>query len=280
MLFDLCVPARNEEATIQDALRRLVKSLEDLGIDWQITVVVNGTTDDTLQRINEFRISNIECRILNVGRLPGDIRNSANASERIFDIRVLECPEAGKGAAIRFAAQNSQADIFGFIDADLSADPDMIAPMVKKIIDGQATALASDRGQADIVIGSRLADTRTTNRSWLRTLSSQFFNLMAKLILGLKVKDAQCGLKVMNSRAKTILASCQEKGWFLDIEFLARIAQDGFRIVEVPVPWIEFRYAMRQSQIRMFQDGVGAVKAMFRIKRRLKQSASRIAHSP
>lgn len=248
MTFDLCVPARNEGATIQDALRRLVKSLEDLGIDWQITVAINGTTDDTLQRVEEFKIQNSKSKI-----------------------QTLSCPEAGKGAAIRFAAQNSQADIFGFIDADLSADPDMISPMVRKITDGQATVARERRGQADIVIGSRLADNRTTNRSWPRTLSSQFFNLMSRLILGLKVKDAQCGLKVMNSRAKAILVNCQEKGWFLDIEFLARIAQDGFRVVEVPVPWIEFRYAMRQSQISMFKDGLGAMVAMWRIRRRLKK---------
>ncbi|MHB8831230.1 MAG: glycosyltransferase [Patescibacteria group bacterium] len=232
MMFDLCVPARNEGATIQDALRRLTKSLSDLGIDWQITVAINGTTDDTAQKVLEY-------------------------GNRIM---ALERPEAGKGAAIRLAAQNSQADIFGFIDADLSADPDMIAPMVKKILDGQA----------DVVIGSRLADTRTTNRSWLRTMSSQFFNLMSRLILGLKVKDAQCGLKVMNSRAKNVLVNCQEEGWFLDIEFLAKMAQDGFKVVEVPVPWIEFLYTMRQSQVRMFKDGLGAIKAMWRIRRRLK----------
>ncbi len=233
MLFDLCVPARNEGMTIQDALRRLVKSLGDLGIDWQITVVVNGSTDDTFKKVLEY-------------------------GDRVV---ALERKEAGKGAAIRFAAQNSQSDFFGFIDADLSADPDMIAPIVKKILDGQA----------DVMIGSRLANTRTTNRSWLRTLSSQFFNLMSRLILGLKVKDAQCGLKVMNSRAKNILASCQETGWFLDIEFLARIAQDGLKVVEVPVPWIEFRYAMRQSQIRMFGDGLRAIGAMWRIRLRLKK---------
>ncbi|MDD5725938.1 MAG: glycosyltransferase [Patescibacteria group bacterium] len=249
MMFDLCVPARNEGATIQDALRRLTKSLSDLGIDWQITVAINGTTDDTVQKINAFEL-----------RASRPHRQRSVAGAASFEIRALERPEAGKGAAIRLAAQNSQADIFGFIDADLSADPDMIAPMVKKILDGQA----------DVVIGSRLADTRTTNRSWLRTMSSQFFNLMSRLILGLKVKDAQCGLKVMNSRAKNVLVNCQEEGWFLDIEFLAKMAQDGFKVVEVPVPWIEFLYTMRQSQVRMFKDGLGAIKAMWRIRHRLK----------
>lgn len=248
MLFTLCLPTRNEAANIQDALRRVVRALQELniqhttfnlpnaGIDWRIVVAINGTTDETLQRIEEF---NIQHPTSNIG--------------------VLSRPEAGKGAAIRLAAQNSQADIFGFIDADLSADPDMIEPMIKKIL----------AGEADIVIGSRLIDTRTTNRGFLRTLSSQFFNLMTRLILGLEVKDAQCGLKVMNAKARDILKTCREDGWFLDIEFLAKAVQDGLKIVEVPVPWVEFRYAGRKSRLSMLKDGLGAIKAMWRIKRKM-----------
>lgn len=233
MAFDLCLPARNEGAIIQDVLRRLVKALSDLDVEWRIIVAVNGTTDDTLQRIHEYRMSNPGCRLL-----------------------AIECPEPGKGAAIRLATQNSQAEFFGFIDADLSADPEMILPMLEKV----------QKGEADVVIGSRLMDIKTTNRGLLRTLSSQFFNLMSHLMLGIKVKDAQCGLKIMNERAKNVLSACREKGWFLDIEFLAKLAQDGLIVAEMPVPWIEFRYARRKSQIKMLKDGLESIKAMRRIK--------------
>ncbi|MDD5438204.1 MAG: glycosyltransferase family 2 protein [Patescibacteria group bacterium] len=236
MLFDLCLPARNEGAIIQDVLRRLVKALNDISCDWRIIVAVNGTTDDTVQRIEEYR------------QMSPD-----HASRIVF----IERPEPGKGAAIKFAAQYSQADLFGFIDADLSADPEMIVPMANRLI----------RGGSDLVIGSRLINIKTTNRGFLRTLSSQFFNLMAHLILGVKVKDAQCGLKIMNSKAKNLLSKCREEGWFLDIEFLAKAVQDGLIVTEVPVPWIEFRYAGRKSQVNMVKDGWQAVKAMLRIKR-------------
>jgi glycosyltransferase involved in cell wall biosynthesis len=234
MLLDLCLPARNEGAIIQDALHRLVKALSDLEIDWVITVAVNGTTDDTVQQVDEFRIQNSK-----------------------FKISALACPQAGKGAALQHAAQISQAEIFGFIDVDLSADPEMIAPMVKIILEKKA----------DIAIGSRLADTKTTNRGFFRTLSSQLFNLMSRVLLGLKVKDAQCGLKIMDSKAKDLLLKCQEKGWFLDIEFLAKAVQDGLTVTEIPVPWIEFRYAGRKSQVKMAKDGWEAIKAMLRIRR-------------
>lgn len=271
----ICLPARNESAHIQDAIRRLVRSLDDErpsfsdiptassenDIDWQVVVAVNGTTDDTLRKTEELRMSKDEYR------------------EKLV---AMECPIAGKGAAIKFVAKQTRcalggADVnlvgdaekgtaghesvlFGFIDADLSSDPDAIHDLARNIV----------HEGADIVIASRLVQTKTTNRGMARTLSSRIFNLFSHLILGLKVKDAQCGLKIMNSRGMEVLEACHEDGWFLDIEFLAKARQYGLRVVEVPVPWIEFRYPDRRSQVRHIRDGIGAIQAMLRIRRRLR----------
>jgi len=78
-------------------------------------VAENGSTDDT-------------AGIVERASLPG--------------VRLLRVAGKGKGLAIREAARASEADAFGFIDADLSADPAAIAPMLER--------LASD---ADLVIG-------------------------------------------------------------------------------------------------------------------------------
>ena len=277
MRLTVCIPARNEAAHIGDAVRRLARSLGDLdspssrvarpasqvgeAVDWRIIVAVNGSTDGTLDRVEELRITKYELR------------------ERVS---ALDCPKAGKGAALKCAAAQSSVvsgqssvgeaqgysllatpyklpPIFGFIDADLSADPDAIPGMVQKIIDDEA----------DVVIASRLLQTKTTNRGWLRNVTSTLFNLFAHALLGIRVKDAQCGLKVMNEKAVNILKNCQEDGWFLDIEFLSLASRQGLRIIEVPVPWTEFRYPDRKSQIRHVRDGWGALVAMIRIRRRL-----------
>ncbi len=261
MLY-LVIPSRNEAPYIADTLRRLSKSLSDLTIPWQIIIADNGSTDGTDLAVNEFRISNFVFR---------------------DKLTVIRCPKVGKGSAIRFAAEQTpddvsssppQADLprntkfeirnsnhnqfFGFIDADLSADPDAIPGMVTRLLEDKA----------DIVIASRLLITKTTNRGWLRTLSSKAFNFFADLFLNLRVADAQCGLKIMNERGLNILRECQEEGWFLDIEFLARARQDNLRIAEVPVPWLEFRYPNRKSQIKHFRDGIEAIRAIWRIRGR------------
>jgi len=242
-------------------------------VDWKIVVAVNGSTDGTGERARE-------------------VRRSEGPKVRI---EVLDCPKAGKGAAVKCAAEEclgpivrgdvrrpegmsegpnefwesesasempmvrkSDGTIFGFIDADLSADPDAIPGMVEKIINGEV----------DIVIASRWVQLRTTNRAFFRNATSWIFNLFARVLLGLKVKDAQCGLKIMNRRATELLVGCQEDGWFLDIELLHAASRRGLRVLEVPVPWTEFRYPDRKSQIRHVQDGIGALRAMLRIRRR------------
>lgn len=267
-MLHLVIPTRNEAPYIQSAIRRLVRSLAEIKDDWQIIVADNGSTDGTGNAVEQLRMTNDELR---------------------DKVRLLNCPKEGKGAAILYSVNqlritndelritNNQLPItntkddwdvgratcddsfFGFIDADLSADPDAIPGMLEKLL----------ADEADLVIGSRLLNVKTTNRGWLRTVASKLFNGLTALMLGLKVKDAQCGLKLMNARGVAVLKQCQEPGWFLDIELLARARQQGLRILEVPVVWTEFRFPGRKSQIRHIQDGLEAIRAMWRVRRRL-----------
>lgn len=231
--FIICIPARNEANHIRETVTRLARSLEQIkDVDWRIVIVENGPRDGTAEIIQSL-------------------------SDQRFV--VIRCEEPGKGAAIKVAARQFETDIFGFIDADLSADPDAIPGMVDRVASGKA----------DAVIGSRLVQKRTTNRGALRTLSSVLFNLAARILLDLHVKDSQCGLKVMNAKARKILSECTESGWFLDMEFLARLRKEGMTINEIPVPWLEFRYPDRKSQVRIIKDGLCSFSAMLRIRKNI-----------
>ena len=151
---------------------------------------------------------------------------------------VLAVSEHGKGAALVCAARASEAPLFVFIDADL-------------------------------VIGSRLISAEGINRSALRTFSSLVFNLLRRLILGISVADTQCGLKLMNERGRDILRECEETGWFVDMELLAKAERAGLVIIELPVAWEEFRYKGRVAKLNVVRDGIGAIGAMVRIRNRL-----------
>ncbi len=228
MKIEICIPAFNEERIIAESSSAVVRVLRKMGKEALVTVVDNDSTDKT-----------------------------ASIAKGVGGVSVLSIPVRGKGAAVSAAARQSRADIFGFIDADLSADPRDIIPFLSLV----------ETKVCDIAIGSRLLNTGTVNRGMFRTLSSRMFNVCRKIIVGISVEDTQCGLKIMNARAREILASCAETGWFLDIEFLARAERAGLRIREVPVHWNEHRFKDRKSKLVLFRDSIGALQAMLRIRK-------------
>ena len=228
----LCVPAHNEADIIAATLRDLIRTLYGAQFTWQIVVVDNASTDKTAEAAGRAGNSHIQ---------------------------VLSMPTKGKGAAIRAAgivAKNIDADVFGFIDADLSADTKSITPFFEQI----------QSGAADIVIGSRLLNKKQAKRNAMRTLSSELFNWLREIILPVAVRDAQCGLKVMNRKGLDILLSCNEPSWFLDIEFLWRARKHKLRIKEIAIDWEEFRYPNRKPKLNMLRDGFLGILAIFRIR--------------
>lgn len=231
MKVDICIPAYNEAPIITDAVRIVASELERISnIEWRIVVADNGSTDGT-----------------------GHIVESLGMSR----VSVISIETRGKGAAVVAAAQASDADIFGFIDADLSANP--------RHINDFLSVLAS----ADVAIGSRLHKDARVDRNWLRSFSSKLFNFVRSLMLGIAVSDTQCGLKLANTQGRAELVKCLEHGWFFDVEWLARSDRAGLRIREIPVSWTEQRFAGRESKLHTIRDGIQSIAAFNRIRRRL-----------
>jgi glycosyltransferase involved in cell wall biosynthesis len=233
MRIEICIPAYNEELVIREAARTVIDTCKAAGKEVHVTVIDNASTDRTAEMARS---------------VPG--------------VSVLSVPTPGKGAAVIAAARNSSADIFGFIDADLSAHPSEAVRLLPIL----------ENDLADIVVGSRLVDTSAVHRGVIRTISSQGFNMLRKLIVGINVEDTQCGLKLMNATGRHVLASCEEKGWFFDMEFLARAERAALRIREIPIRWDEERFPGRKSKLRYLHDAFASIRAMWRIRMRIHDS--------
>ena len=164
--------------------------------------------------------------------------------------------EKGKGVAICHAASKSDSDYFGFIDADLSADPESILPILDILVEKEV----------DVVIGSRFVDTSLVKRDFFRSFTSRVFNLLQRAILGLSFKDTQCGLKIMNKKGVQSLVQCREKGWFFDLEFLYLARINKLHVYEYPISWDEFRFYKERKSKLNFSDSFYAIVAMFRIR--------------
>jgi glycosyltransferase involved in cell wall biosynthesis len=205
-VVDVVVPVYNEASGLRDQIRQLRARLQaELPVSWIITIADNGSTDRTPELADALAAD-----------LP--------------DVRVLHLPVKGRGRALRAAWSRSDADVVAYTDVDLSTGVTALFPLVASILSGHA----------DVAVGSRLLAGSHTTRSAKRELISRTYNRVLRVVLGTRIRDAQCGFKAVRADvARAVLPEIVDDGWFFDTELLIRAERHGLRIVELPVVWVE-----------------------------------------
>lgn len=202
---DVVIPIYNEEADLEQSVRRLRTFLDQFPFEATVTIVDNASTDST---------SAIAERLAR--ELPG--------------VRFRFLPEKGRGRALRAAWLSSDADVVAYMDVDLSTRLDALLPLVAPLVSGHS----------DVAIGSRLARGAATVRGPKRELVSRTYNLVLRVALRTRFSDAQCGFKAMRTEtAKALVPMVRDDSWFFDTELLALAERNGLRIHEVPVDWTD-----------------------------------------
>jgi dolichol-phosphate mannosyltransferase len=134
-------------------------------------------------------------------------------------------------AGFKFAiAQNYDAAFE--MDADFSHDPRHLPEFLRAI------------EHADLVIGSRYVPGGSTpNWSFMRRLISGSGNIFARFMLKIPVHDCTGGYRCYRrSVLEAIdLDSVQSRGYAFQIEMTYRVLQQGFRIVEIPITFMDRR---------------------------------------
>jgi len=203
--YSIVIPAYNEGARLGATLEKVLDYLHAQGWNAEVIVVDDGSRDNTADLVRGF-------------------------AEKEPILRLVENPgNRGKGYAVRNGMRNARGKVVVFSDADLSSP---IEEMPKLL-----AALASG---ADITIGSRWlrAELQTRRQSPHRQLFGRVFNLLLRIILGLRFKDTQCGFKAFTRQAsQTILPLQRIERWGFDPEILFLARKFGFRVEEVAVLW-------------------------------------------
>ena len=159
--ISLFFPLFNEEQNVLTTAADAVRVLEDLGTEFEVILVDDGSTDDT--------------RRLAEGLVSDDPR-----------IRTVSHPEnRGYGAALRTGFNESKYDVVVFADGDGQFDLSEIQ-----------TLLAELPGN-DAVIGYRI---RRADR-WYRTLSARAWSALVGILFGVRPKDLDCGFKLFRREA-------------------------------------------------------------------------------
>ncbi|MGA5756700.1 glycosyltransferase [Nonomuraea bangladeshensis] len=225
---DIVIPVLNEERALPGCVRTLVAFLDGgFPLPWRITIVDNGSTDATWPVATA---------------LAGEYDR---VHARRIDVR-------GRGAALRAAWRESQADIVAYMDVDLSTDLGALFPLV--------AAVAS--GHSEIAIGTRLGRGARIRRSVRREVISRGYNALLRHGFRAGFSDAQCGFKAARARVvRPLMDKVEDDGWFFDTELLLLAEHNGLRVHEVPVDWVEDL----DSRVQLVRTAVDDLRGLARV---------------
>ncbi len=160
-------------------------------------MVNDGSRDNTLQILDEL------------------------AADHPARIHVLDMPQnVGKGEAVRqgfLAAFDRNPDYVGFWDADLATPLDAVFDF-RTVLDRRPEVL--------MAIGSRMPMLgHSIERRWIRGFLGRIFGVVASQVLGLRIRDTQCGAKMfrVGSHVRSLFAQPFLSRWIFDVELLARL---------------------------------------------------------
>jgi len=229
--YSIIIPVYNESARIERTLNQVLSCIEQQGWDAVLTVVDDGSTDDTAQIVER-------CMTQAAGRL----HLLKNASNR------------GKGYSVRNGLLQATGDIVMFTDADLSA------PMEEA-----SRLFAAIEAGADVAIGSRWLERQrqSVRQPWYRQFLGRCFNAVTRLVMGLPYADTQCGFKAFRRNVAQVIFRLQRiERWGFDPELLFISTRLGYRIAEVPVTWGHDE----RSKMSYLRDGMKMLEDMATIR--------------
>jgi dolichyl-phosphate beta-glucosyltransferase len=172
----------------------------------------------------------------------------------------------GKGAAVANGVSHACGEYVLLVDVDLSTPLEELPKLSAAIEEG-----------FDVAIGSRAVDGAIVERGPAhRKLMGAAFNGSVRALTGLRIRDTQCGFKLMRTEAaKSLLAEQECPGFAFDVELLMRADRAGLRIAEVPVLYVhDSRSSVRvvSASLRMLGD-VGRLAYRLRPRRSLRVAA-------
>ena len=224
MRVSFIVPAYNEAATIEQVLERV----DGLGIDRQLVVVDDGSTDRTPEIL-------------------------ARWSDR-DGVVVVRQPNRGKGAAIRAAIPHLDGDITVIQDADMEYDPADVPQLIEPI----------QRGAADVVYGSRLSGGKP-QRAYLfwHLVGNRFLSLLTNVLFNTTLSDMETGYKAFRTEVLRSL-DLREDDFAIEPEITAHICKRRLRIYELPIAYYGRTYA--EGKKITWRDGFKAMRTLLRIR--------------
>jgi len=204
LLLTVIVPAYNEAATVEVALRRL----RAVHLRLEIIVVNDASTDGTREILD------------------------ALGQQGLVDRVIHHDTNRGKGAAIRSGVAAASGDVVVVQDADLEYDP----------TDLPALLLPVRARQADAVYGSRFQGGPHRVLYFWHYVGNRVLTLLSNMFTNLNLTDLETCYKLVRADLFKRLPLSSNRFGF-EVEITARLAQARARIWEIPISYSGRTYA-------------------------------------
>jgi len=223
----VCLPTYNERENLEAMLR----ALEPLGV--RVLVIDDNSPDGT-----------------------GEIADRLAAELEFVSVLHRERKE-GLGPAYLAGfrrALDDGAELVLELDCDFSHDPRDVPRLI-----------AACEAGADLALGSRYVEGGGTENWGLgRRIVSWGGSFYARLLLGVRVRDLTGGFKCYRRQVlETIdLDAIHSKGYAFQIEGTYRTLRKGFRVVEVPILFVDRTAGHSKMSRAIVLEAVGRVPAL------------------
>ncbi len=226
LVLSIIIPAYNEEHLITAVLDNVQNSLKSNGIDAEIVVIDDSSTDATVKNVEEF------------------IKRHPERNIRL----IASTPNRGKGFAIRQGIAAAKGDFVLIQDADHEYDPRdyprLLAPLLED--------------KADVVYGSRFVGGNPHRILFFwHSIGNKFLTFVSNAFTNLNLTDMETGYKVFRT-AMIQQLKLRENRFGIEPEMTAKISRiPGVRIYEVGISYYGRTYD--EGKKINWKDGVCAL---------------------
>lgn len=213
------IPTLNEEATIADIVRETRSYVDEV-------LVVDGHSTDRTRELAE-----------------------AEGARAVLD------PGRGKGAALRHALTETDADVVVYIDADGSHEASDIPRLVAPI----------QAGEADLVVGCRMTggsdELHGDLFKFTRLIGSEILTMVINYRWKVRLTDVQNGFRAIR-RDVALTLGMRENRFAIEEEMVMRALRKQYRVVNVSSHEYKRRHGV--SRIVLQRDWFSFVWCVFK----------------
>jgi len=221
------MPVYNEASTIEQIVPIVLDA--DAGLDIELVIVNDGSTDGTREKIESLREEWAERNV----------------------VVVHHDRNRGKGAAVRTAIEHMTGDYAIVQDADLEYDPSDFRPLLEPLVSGKA----------DVVFGSRfLGGPHRVHLFW-HYVGNRMLTGLTNMLYNINLTDMETCYKAFRAEVLKKL-KLRSNDFTIEPEITAKVCKMRCVIYEVPISYYGRSY--EEGKKITWRDGFRAVWAILR----------------